>query len=431
MRCIGRQMDLQYLAKEYQKLQKYNYVLGIDNGETLNISFTNRDFYHLLGFQKFKKDVTVVKMIEDGAYYKDNFYQNILKGNITWDETKITIKNIKTYMSEGKIVQFNEAIVNDEVGRVINNRFPFFSAENVKAMMFSEHVILYDKAKGLEWNKVDADRIFFRLFTEKDRNLYFFIKRIKDKAEDCPVTFFLEEVKDSYIKTNACCEEREQAKANIVFGGIIDKELNQISEFYVDWRKVRFKYSKNCLSEFKGQKRLAKFFPNQEIIRYSVCNKVEEAAVKRKESIVKELNKKIIKINVIEQYNLYQNEKDEIKRLEISINMLEKFDINFENTEFKEEYKKLDVYKICEESLKKEISKLNKKIAEIRKYKEMIRELEKKEIIYVYRQFVSGIQRYEDEFFNLLIEKYTVFETLIFPNVIKFYYDDFKNKNLV
>ena len=427
---MERSMDLQYLAKEYQKLQKDNYVLGIDNGETLNISFTNRDFYHLLGFQKFKKDVTVVKMIEDGAYYKDNFYQNVLKGNITWDEIKIPIKNIETYMAEGKVVQFSEAVVNNEVGRVINNRFPFFTAENVKFMMFSELVILYDKAKGLEWNKVDADRIFFRFFTERDRNLYFFVKCIEDKLEDCPVTFFLEEVKDSYIKTNAYCEEREQAKANIVFGAVIDKEINHMREFYVDWKKVRFKYSKNCLSEFKGQKRLAKFFSNQEVIRYSTCNKAEADAIKRKNDIVKELDEKTKRIYLLEQYNLYQNEKDEIKRLDIAIDVLDKFEINFENTEFEEESAQIDVYRTCEESLKKEISKLNKKIAEIRKYKEIIRELEKKEIIYVYKQFVSDIEAYEEDFFELLIEKYNIFETLIFPNGIKCYYDDFKSKNL-
>lgn len=233
-------MDIQQLAKEYQKLQKNKYVFGVENGEIIELNFTDRDFYHLLGFQKYKEDVTIVKMIEDRAYHKDKFYKNVLNGKITFEDIKIPIRNIESYTQDGKIIHFNEAKISDKVKLVLENRFPYFSYGNIRMLMSSNLVVLYDKSKAEQWNKVDADKIFFQLLSVENKNLNFFIKKAENKKGDCPVSFFLEKDKNSYITTRRQCIEREQTKAQITFRAVINLELTEIEEFEVDWNKVRF-----------------------------------------------------------------------------------------------------------------------------------------------------------------------------------------------
>lgn len=419
-------MNIQKLAKEYKKLQEYKYIFGIETGEKIELQFSDRDFYHLLGFQKFKNDVTIIKMIEDKAYYKNNFYKNVLDGYITYDKITIPIKNIETYSQNGKIIHFNEATVNDSVKLVLENRFPYFTYDNLRMLMSSDIIILYDKSKANTWNKVDADKIFFQLLAKEDRNLNFFIKKSENAEEECPVSFFLEKEKDAYITTNRDCEQREQTKAEITFRAVIRKGTQSIEEFQVDWEKVRFFYSKNNLIEYKAHKKLAEYFPYGTLIDHNAAHKICNEKVKERNELIKELNKIQEDLDLKKQYEHYLSEVEEEKKLEIALEILDKYDISVEEVELE-----LNVQQLSDKEavLKGRLSKCNRAIKKIEKQIPVIYELEKQEIIYVYENFINSIEKYNDAFFCSLIDVYDIMHKSFVPKEIEMYFDEFVKRN--
>lgn len=419
-------LNLQKLAKEYKKLQKYKYIFGLETGEKIELQFSDRDFYHLLGFQKFKNDVTIVKMIEDQAYYKDNFYRNVLGGYITYDKITIPIKNIETYFQNGKVVHFDEATVNDSVKLVIENRFPYFTYDNIRMLMSSDIIVLYDKSKANPWNKIDADKIFFQLLAKEGKNLNFFIKKSENTEQECPVSFFLEKEKDAYITTRHDCEQREQAKAEITFRAVIRKETQNIEEFQVDWDKVRFFYSKNNLIEYKAHKKLAEYFPYGTLIDHNAAHKIYNEKVKERDELIKELNKVQKDLDLIMQYEHYVSEVEEEKKLEVALEILDKYGINVEEVVLDLNTKQLSDE---ETLLKGRLSKCNRNIKKIEKQIPVIYELEKQEIVYVYKNFIANIEKYNDTFFCSLIDVYDVMHKSFSPKEIEKYFDEFVKEN--
>ncbi len=205
-------MDIQKLAQEYEKLEENKYFFGIENGEHIELRFLAENFYHLLGFQKYE-EATIVKMIEDRAYYKDKFYKNVLSKELSFDSRKITFKNELTYLDEGRYIHFSDVKETDGTKMVVNNRFPYFSYDNIMKLFNSELIVLYDKEKGNSWNKIEAEKIFFKFMTPENRNLNLFIKHSESSGCEAPVSFFLEEVLNSYLLTGKQCVEKEQEKA--------------------------------------------------------------------------------------------------------------------------------------------------------------------------------------------------------------------------
>lgn len=118
-------MDIRHIAQEYYKLIGKQYIIGIGNGEEIRLSFKREDFYHLIGFPKFK-DASIVRMIEDSAYNKRQFFQDVLNGKISFDETKISIKNMEKYYVDGKWKELNEVEIDRNVSLVLNNRMSYF-----------------------------------------------------------------------------------------------------------------------------------------------------------------------------------------------------------------------------------------------------------------------------------------------------------------
>ena len=157
----GKCVNIQIIAQEYKRLIGKQYVVGIENGETINLTFTDKDFYHLIGFQKFK-GASIVKMIEDPAYNKKKFFKEVLAGNITFYETKVRLKNMDRYCVDGKWIELCDVEADKNITLVLNNRMPYFSYDNVNYLIKGELVALFDKNKAPSWRKLDADKIFFR-----------------------------------------------------------------------------------------------------------------------------------------------------------------------------------------------------------------------------------------------------------------------------
>lgn len=109
-----------------------------------------------MGFEKFT-DVTVVQMVEYGVLRKEKFFEEIENEHIRYDESDI--RNIDTFCNN-HIVNFCDAKITDNVQKVLRDRIPFFSYNNIMQLFNSDLIILYDKDKGLEGCKVDADKIF-------------------------------------------------------------------------------------------------------------------------------------------------------------------------------------------------------------------------------------------------------------------------------
>lgn len=257
-------MDLKYLSDEYLKLMNFTYTFGIENGEKLDISFDIKGFYHLLGFRKFE-DVTIVRMVEFGVLRKEQFFKEVQNVNITY--YKSNVEKIDKFIDKN-IVHFCDAKKTTEVNRVLTDRIPYFSYQQIMDLFASELVILYDPDKGLDNCCVDADKIFFKLIKPEYKNLYLFIK---DDAES-PISFFKEDKPNLYIKTKKGEKEKEQKKATIIYKSVWDKKQNLITEFNIYWEKVRFYYSRNKSDNYTAQMNLEKYFKKGTVVHSTDVN---------------------------------------------------------------------------------------------------------------------------------------------------------------
>lgn len=421
-------MNIKKLAEEYSKLNGTKYIYGIENGELIEFTFSQNDFYHLLGFPKFKNDVTIVKMIENGSYYKNEFYRQVLKGNILYDDIKIEIKHINSYQTNGNTIHFCDAVQNDKVKQVINGRFPYFTYDNMIMLLKSELVVLYDKSKARPWNKVQADKIFFKLLQPEDKNLNFFVRKDSVEPSDCPVSFFLEDQKDAYLKTwNST--DKIQVKAEIIYRAAYENSTHLI-DFEIYWEKLRFCYSNNHhIDEFKAQLRLKDYFPKGVPITSKMVN--EELIIKdmELENIIDELNRDEKKLDLHNWKRSYLSESDEDKKFAIAIEILENYDIDVEKDYFVLNDNDVEIIKLHNSELKTQITVIKNRVKKMKKFQSVLFELEKKEIIYVYSKFIPEVDTYDDNFFIELINKYEITHNNVNPKKVKEYFIKYcKNK---
>lgn len=422
-------MNIQKLAQEYQKLEVNKYYFGIENGECIQLRFLDKNFYHLLGFHKFK-EATIVKMIEDGAYYKDKFYNNVLEGNLLFDGKKIEFKNNSTYLSAGKFVHFSDVKETDGIKMVVDNRFPYFSYDNIMALFNSQLIVLYDKNKGNSWNKIDAEKIFFKFMTSEKRNLNLFIKHSKSSGCEAPVSFSLEEVINSYLLTGNQCKEKEQEKATIIYIAIQNKGNVEFSKYEIYWDRVRYKYSKRVSENYVAEKRLHDYF-------YEKGKGIKSYEVKVVlNQVVAELNENVNQLNEVEillDIEILKMKYAEIPETDSNINaaleLLETYGIDIQMKSSQTACSNEDIEELIgkKEVLKKKITKLNTKIKKIRSNLPKLHQLEKEEIIHVYSVFLPEINKYEDSFFDYLVDKCRVLEKNMKPRDIKELYRIYNN----
>lgn len=347
-------MDLKYLSDEYLKLMNFTYSFGIENGEKLDISFDIKGFYHLLGFGKFE-DVTIVRMVEFGVLRKEQFFKEVQNGNITY--YKSNVEKIDKFIDKN-IVHFCDAKKTTEVNRVLTDRIPYFSYQQIMDLFASELVILYDPDKGLDNCCVDADKIFFKLIKPEYKNLYLFIK---DDAES-PISFFKEDKPNLYIKTKKGEKEKEQKKATIIYKSVWDKKQNFITEFNIYWEKVRFYYSRNKSDNYTAQMNLEKYFKKGTVVHSTDVNL----------RIMTNEQKKQNSIFLLTKYELMQNyvsNPDSDIAIESAILLLDKYKLDIEkeagDVDIKELQRKIN-------KIKNDISHFNKENKRLTKFQPML-----------------------------------------------------------
>lgn len=416
-------MDIRHIAQEYYKLIGKQYIIGIGNGEEIRLSFKREDFYHLIGFPKFK-DASIVRMIEDSAYNKRQFFQDVLNGKISFDETKISIKNMEKYYVDGKWKELNEVEIDRNVSLVLNNRMSYFSYDNMDLLIKGDLIALFDKNKAEDWRKIDAEKIFFRLLENEKKNLNFFIRKENSGNRNCPISFFLEENKNEYLYNRN--GKLIQQKVQVTYRSI-NNNGTELQDFTIFWNNVRFGYSKDKLSElYKAQKRLQEFFPNKTVIDSKKVENYINNNEKKLDKIISELNRleETFKYKLMVQK--YNNcvVADEKENYAIQIVMEYNIDIEKENISINEE----EVQELEKEikKHKQEITILKKRLKKCRKFMPDIKKMEMKEIVYIYSNFIPQIKKYEQEFITFLIYNKKIREEIILPREVHKIYVEWK-----
>ena len=361
-------MDIRHIAQEYYKLIGKQYIIGIGNGEEIRLSFKREDFYHLIGFPKFK-DASIVRMIEDSAYNKRQFFQDVLNGKISFDETKISIKNMEKYYVDGKWKELNEVEIDRNVSLVLNNRMSYFSYDNMDLLIKGDLIALFDKNKAEDWRKIDAEKIFFRLLENEKKNLNFFIRKENSGNRDCPISFFLEENKNEYLYNRN--------------GKLIQQ-------------KVQVTYRSINNNEKKLDKIISELNRLEETFKYKLM-------VQKYNNCVVADEKENYAIQIVMEYNI------DIEKENISIN-------EEEVQELEKEIKKH----------KQEITILKKRLKKCRKFMPDIKKMEMKEIVYIYSNFIPQIKKYEQEFITFLIYNKKIREEIILPREVHKIYVEWK-----
>lgn len=348
-------------------------------------------------------------MVEFGVLRKEQFFKEVQNENITYSKSEVD--KIDKFIDKN-IIHFCDAKRTAEVNRVLTDRIPYFSYEQIMDLFKSDLVILYDPDKGLDNCSVDADKIFFKLIKPEYKNLYLFIK---DDAES-PISFFRECRPNLYIKTKKGEKEKEQKKATIIYKSVWNKKQNLITEFNVNWEKVRFYYSRNKSNNYKAQMNVEKYFEKGTAVHSTDVNlRIIENDQKKQKCIL--LLKKYELI-----YNYISNPDSDIA-IESAIILLEKYMIDIEKEAASIDIKELQ-RKINKN--KNDISHFNNENKRLTKFLPMLFELEKEEIICVYHNYFEKIKDMNDSFFEQLIDAYRVFENMYLPNQIKQFYKNLK-----
>lgn len=424
----GKLVNIQNIAEEYKKLIGNRYIVGIENGEIVRLSFTEGDFYHLIGFKKFKQ-ASIVRMIEDSAYSKRQFFKEVLNGNITFYKTSINVKDMDKYYVDGKWKELCEVEEDNNVSLVLKNRMPYFSYNNVMRLITGELVALFDKNLAPNWRKIDADKIFFRYMEDEKKNLNFFIRKEEKEERDCPISFFLETLKDEYLRTKIDSSELMQKKVQVTYR-VVYQNGTKIKDFDILWDKVRFYYSKNHLSElYKSQKRLQEYFPSGTVVSSILIQQLFDSKNRMLEEVIREVDdcEKDYKFKV--KINLYNNTQVNEEKQMQAIEIIEEYGIDVEKESIIVQENELNSLEQNIKRLKEQISVLKNQIKKCNKYMPILQKLEHEEIIYAYLEFIPEITSYEDEFIMYLISTVKIKERNVLPKEIRNIYRTYKKCN--
>lgn len=375
------------------------------NGENISFSFSKSDFYHLLGFKKFT-DVTIVKMIEAKVFEKKTFYDKVLKGEITYDKVNVDIKNMERFVQDDCIINFSDAVVTDKTSLVINNRFPYFTYDNMKLLLSTDWIILYDKDKAPLQYKLECDKFFSKLQEDKGRNLYFFIRKAKEHDNQCPVSFFLEQEWNSYIDIWEQGQKKEQEKVRILMRCVRDYNTNKEKEIVVYWDRVRQANSSSKF--FRAQKHLRQYFHSTV---YSSSLKIEIENLKRdKECEISLLNEREVELEIKNLIEEYYNIEDQERKLQIAERLLDEYYIDIMMNE-KNSMSTRAISSIEQDILeiKKKITKLNSRIKKYQKYYPEIEQLEIEEVRMVYSCLWEDFAKCEEKFIRYLINDKNIY----------------------
>lgn len=392
-------IDLQQIAVEFGRLLNKRFCYVFSGGIKVEFQFKMENFYHLLGFHKLT-DVTIIKMIENHKLKKEDFYKLVRDGKVSMNMTDSDIVGD----FEETIVHIQDTEHKSDFGDIKAHRFQFFSEKNVLELLLSDPVIDFDNS---ECNTViDADKVFFKLITDMYRNLNLFIGYDEAQKNHYTATFFLENEKNKYLMKRS---GEPQPQLKILSRVVIDTKSNEMIDFYVKWENVREEFvDEPC---YRGQSRLKTWINSKHISSKQVTKEIEIQKKLREQykEDVEELTLKFTIVTAVAKLDI-ETEK-EIAQLKLM-----EFNIDAENEDEIAEYRSFDIIQLKNDKLRMEskLSALENKLQKHKKHLMDVIELEKKEVLLVYQEYLTEVQLDEEQIGKVLTDN-DLFEDMIYP----------------
>ncbi len=392
-------IDLQQLAVEYSKLLNKKFYYVFNGGVELQFQFRMENFYHLLGFHKLI-DVTVVQMVENDKLKKEDFFKYVKNGKITMDSTDSSVLDA----IEDKVVNIKDTNRKSDFGEIKAHRFQFFTESQVLELLRNDPVIDFDEEECD--TIIGADKVFFKLITEKNRNLNLFIGYDNKVKKHFVSTFFVEMEKDKFLvkKTGDL-----QPLLKILSQKVIDTKSNEVIDFFINWNNVRDEFVNEPF--YRGQKRLKAWINSKHITSVQVKN---EISIQKKLLVQyrEDMERLKIQFAVIEiiSHLAVPEEKEEAQ-----LKLME-YDIDADDAEEIDMYKQYDLIQVKNEKIKMEnkLASLENKLQKHEKYLTDIIELELQEVLRAYQVYMPEVQL-ERERVSKILETHEIFDTVIFP----------------
>lgn len=408
-----KDVNLQDIANEYKALMLCIYGFVLSNGEYLEFRFKKDNFYHLLGFHKIT-DITIYELVETNKLSKSKFFDRVLCGDIKFDQLNLGD------LTDDKIVKnLNESSKRSKLDQVIQSRFLWFTEEKVLELFGEKVVIDYesDKVDSI----IEADKIFYKMNSEKQRNLNLFIGYDKVEKKFFATTFFLEMKKNNFKyksdgKRQDVCEVLVQKK--------FDLYTKKLQYFKINWSCVRKHLSH--LEVFRAQTRLESSMKYNMHIESEYLieenSKLNTLCINIKEKIL-ELENDIKISDLIKEYLIC--EKNDIKE-KIQLKLMD-YDIDLDDKRtllYCQEYHSKDKINDVHKKIQKKIA-YEDKIVKYKKFLPDLKKLEIEEVKYIYR-IIMGEQDWEEEFISMLINEKQCFKNSYLPQEIEKFYYEFK-----
>jgi hypothetical protein len=403
-------IDLRQLAVEYSKLLNKKFCYVFSGGMEIRFQFKMENFYHLLGFHKLT-DVTVVKMVEDHKLKKEDFFKCVKDGKITMNSTDTAI--VGDY--EDKILNIQDSNKKSDLGEIKTHRFLFFSEIQVLELLRNDPVIDFDK-EGCE-TYIEADKVFFKLIAEKNRNLNLFIGYDDDLKRHFVSTFFVEMEKDKFLLKKS---GDAQPLLKILSRKVIDTQNNDVIDFLIKWDNVRGEFVNEPF--YKGQARLKTWINNKHISSIQVANEIDTQR-KLLEQYKEEVERLRVQFDVLE---LIERLDIPEEKEEAQLKLME-YNIDADNAEELEAYKQCDMIQVKSDKLKMEgkLAALENKLQKHEKYLPDIKELELQEVLRVYQVYLPAIQLERERVIKVL-ESQEIFDKTLSPEEFEKLYNETK-----
>lgn len=401
-------IDLQQLALEFDRLLNKKFCYVFSGGIRVEFQFKMENFYHLLGFHKLS-DVTVIRMVENHKMKKEDFFKFVRAGKITMDATYEEILDD----TDEEVIHIQDTSHKSDFGDIKANRFQFFSEKNVLELLISDPVIDFDNK---ECNTViDADKVFFKLITEKFRNLNLFIGYDEVEKNHYTATFFLEKEKDKYVLKRS---GETQTQLKILSRAVTNTRNNEMVDFHVKWENVREEFADEPY--YKGQSRLKAWIKSKHISSKQVIKEIE-IQKQLLEQYRKEVEELTIRFDIVTA--VLQLEIDKNKE-QAQLQLME-YNIDAENEAEIAEYKILNLQEIKNDKLRMEakFAALKNKLQKHEKYLPDIVELEEQEVVMVYQEYLKEVNL-DKEQIGKLLNDIDLFEKILFPDKFAELYGD-------
>ena len=301
------------------------------------------------------------------------------------------------------------------MGEIKTHRFQFFSETQVLELLRNDPIIDFDKEECETY--IEADKVFFKLIAEKNRNLNLFIGYDDDLKRHFVSTFFVEMEKDKFLIKKA---GDVQSLLKILSRKVIDTQNNAVIDFFVKWKNVRDEFVKEPF--YRGQTRLKTWINDKHILSKQVMNEIDSQRklLKQYREEIERLRVQFDVLGLIAQLNIpEEKEEAQLKLME--------YEIDADNVEELEVYKRHDMIQVKSDKLKMEnkLAALENKLQKHEKYLPDIKELEIQEVLSAYQIHLPEIQL-ERERVRKVLEVKEIFHETIFPEEFKKIYNETK-----